>query len=253
MKEEEARPVAVVKAFELAEKKTQELNTKLIEAKRDKKSTEVALNEAGKQAEVQCKQLHQVEDELSMAKSHIKVLTKKLEKAKKAKDQAKQDGYEAEVAEIEEALKAEVSEVCRYYCLQVWNKALNQAGVEATSAFRRAESVYYPPAIRAPSSSDPKVDTASKEADTSKERSAKVLPSFGSSFKEAEQLEVVKKEADTTREVAHDVTQPLIVPNDPLKEQKAPHTMELVLETLHVPTKEDLKGKGPASTTTAPA
>ena len=29
--------------------------------------------------------------------------------------------------------------------------------------------------------------------------------------------------------------------------------MELVLETLHVPTKEDLKGEGPASTTIAPA
>ena len=60
------------------------------------------------------------------------------------------------MAEIEEALKAKVSEVCRYYCLQVWNEALNQVGVEDSSALRRAESVYYPPAIRAPSSSDPK-------------------------------------------------------------------------------------------------
>ena len=46
------------------------------------------------------------------------------------------------VVETEEALRAEALEVCRNYCLQEWNKALNQAGVEASSALRRAESVY---------------------------------------------------------------------------------------------------------------
>ena len=110
------------------------------------------------------------------------------------------------VAEIEEALRVEVLEICRYYCLQVWNGALNQAGVEASSALRRADSVYYPFAIHASSSSDPKVETATKEADTGEESPAKVLPFSGSPFKEAEQPEVVEKEVDTTREVAHDVT-----------------------------------------------
>ena len=42
------------------------------------------------------------------------------------------------VAKTEEALRAEVSEVCRYYYLQVWNDALNQARVEASSALRKA-------------------------------------------------------------------------------------------------------------------
>ena len=51
--------------------------------------------------------------------------------------------------ETEEALRAEVLEVCRYYCLQVWNETLSQAGVEASSTLRRAESMYYPLAIRA--------------------------------------------------------------------------------------------------------
>ena len=51
------------------------------------------------------------------------------------------------VVETEEALRVEVLEVCRNYCLQEWNEALNQAGVEASSALRRAESVYYPSAI----------------------------------------------------------------------------------------------------------
>ena len=71
-----------MKAFELAEKKSQNLTTKLVEANRDKKSVEAALDGVERQAETQRKQLRQAEDELSTAKSQIKVLTKKLEKAK---------------------------------------------------------------------------------------------------------------------------------------------------------------------------
>ena len=67
-----------------------------------------------------------------------------MEEAKKARDQAEQEGFEIGVAETEKALRAEVLGVCRKYCLQVWNEALNQAGVEASSMLRRAENVYYP-------------------------------------------------------------------------------------------------------------
>ena len=179
-----------MKAFELAEKKSQELNTKLTKAEQGKKSAKAALNRAERQAEVQRKQLRQVEDELSAPKSQIKVLMKKLEEAKKAKEQAEQDGYDVGVAETEEALKVEVSEVCKHYYLQVWNQALNQAGVEASSVFRRAESVYYPPAICALGSSGSKDDSASKEADDDKESPTKALPSVNIPSQEVEQLEV---------------------------------------------------------------
>ena len=42
------------------------------------------------------------------------------------------------------------------YCSQVWNEALKQAGVEASSDLWKVENVYYPSAIRetAPSSSE---------------------------------------------------------------------------------------------------
>ena len=69
------------------------------------------------------------------------------------------------VAETEEALKAEVLEVCRFYCLQVWNEALNQTRVEASSTLRRVENVYYPSAICASGSLSSKADSVSKEAD----------------------------------------------------------------------------------------
>ena len=100
---------------------------------------------AERQAKVQRKQLRQAEDDLSAARSQIKILNKKLEEAKKAKEQAKQEGYEVGVAETEEAPKAEVVEVCRFYCLQVWNEVLNQTGVKASYALKRVENVYYPP------------------------------------------------------------------------------------------------------------
>ena len=44
MKKKEGRHVATVKAFELAKKKSQDLNTKLIEAYQDKKSAKATMD-----------------------------------------------------------------------------------------------------------------------------------------------------------------------------------------------------------------
>ena len=69
--------------------------------------------------------------------------------AEKVRDEAKQKGYDLGVAETEETLRAKVPTVCRIYCAQTWNEALNQAKVEASSELRKAKNIYYPPAIRA--------------------------------------------------------------------------------------------------------
>ena len=45
--------------------------------------------------------------------------------AKKARDEAEQKGYDLGVAETEETLRAEVPAVCRIYCTQTWDEALN--------------------------------------------------------------------------------------------------------------------------------
>ncbi|KAL0000243.1 hypothetical protein SO802_019845 [Lithocarpus litseifolius] len=134
------------------------------------------------------------------------------------------DGYDVGVAETEEALRAKVSGVCRTYCLQVWNEVLNQAGVEASSALRRAENVYYPPAIRSsgpPSSSDPKANTVSKEVDNDKDNLAKVLPSSNSHPKEAKQAKATEKGKDTTKGVVPEATKPSNVPKDLSKGKEA--------------------------------
>ena len=217
MKEDEGRRIAVVKAFEIAEKKSQDLNAKLLEAERDKKSIEAALDVVERQAETQCKLLRQAKYDLATARSQIKVLTKKLEEAEKAKEQTKQEGYEVGVTETEEALRAEVAEVCRFYCLQVWNETHNQAGVEASSALTRVEKVYYPLAIRPLGSLGSKVDPVSSKANEGKASSSKALPIANISPKEAGQAKDTEKAADSTKEVAYDAEK---VAN-PSKEKKA--------------------------------
>ena len=128
----------------MAKKRVKELNVKLTKAEREKKSAEASLEGAERQSETQRKQLRQAKDELAATKEQIKLLKKKLKDAEKAKDQAKQDGYDVGATKTKEALKTEVSGVCRAYCFQVWNEALNLIGVEASLALRRAKNVYYP-------------------------------------------------------------------------------------------------------------
>ena len=70
------------------------------------------------------------------------------DKAVKAKDATEQYGYDVGVAKIEDSLRAEVPAMCRTYYALVWDEVLNQAEVEASSMLRKAESIYYLPAIR---------------------------------------------------------------------------------------------------------
>ena len=71
-------------------------------------------------------------------------------KAENERDEAEQHGYNVGVAETEDALRAEVPAVCRAYCAQTWEEALNQAGVEASSELRKPESIIFPSALQVP-------------------------------------------------------------------------------------------------------
>ena len=71
-------------------------------------------------------------------------------KVKKERDKAKQHGYDVDVTETKDALRAEVPAVCRAYYAQTWEEALNQAGVEASSGLRRPESIIFLSALQIP-------------------------------------------------------------------------------------------------------
>lgn len=125
----------------------------------------------------------------------------------------------------------------------MWNETFKQAGVEVSSVLRKAENVYYPPTIRASSSSGSKVETTSKDTDPSKDIPARALPSPNSPSKEVEQAGKVEKEKEITKEVALKANKPPTVPKDSSK-KKVSQSQEIVLATFPIPTKEDSKGKG---------
>ena len=68
----------------------------------------------------------------------------------------------------------------------MWDEAFNQAGVEASSVFRKVENVYYPETIHPPSSSSSKADIPPEVANLEKNGSEKALPSSGNPPKVAE-------------------------------------------------------------------
>ena len=58
-------------------------------------------------------------------------------KVEKVRDEAEHHGYDVDVAETEDTLRAQVFTVCQTYCAQTWEEALNRAGVEASFELRR--------------------------------------------------------------------------------------------------------------------
>ena len=67
----------------------------------------------------------------------------------------------------------------------------------------------------------------------------------------AEQVEDTTKTGDVNKEVVQGVDLPLIAPKDLSKEKETSQNMELVLATLSIPSKKDLKDKTQVSTTAA--
>ena len=67
--------------------------------------------------------------------------------AEREKDEAEQHGYDVSVAETEDALKVEVPAVCRAYCTQTWEEALNRAKIDASSELRKLDNIIFPPAL----------------------------------------------------------------------------------------------------------
>ena len=155
----------------IAEDSNADLRQKLKAEEQARKSTDIALKGAETQAESQRKLANEAKGQLVASKEKVAALKLQLEEAiklkdlakkakiqaeedkvkvEKEKDEAEQHGYDVGVAETEDALRAEVPAVCRAYCAQTWEEALNQAGVEASSELRKPESIIFPSALQIP-------------------------------------------------------------------------------------------------------
>ena len=153
----------------IAENSNADLRQKLKAEEQARKSADDALKGDKTQAESQRKLTNEVKEQLAASKEQVAALKQQLEEANKLKDQAgkakmqaeedkvkaekerdeaEQHGYDVGVAETEDALRAEVPTVCRAYCAQTWEEALNQAGIEASSELRKPKRIIFPPALR---------------------------------------------------------------------------------------------------------
>ena len=125
-------------------------------------------------------------------------------KVEKARDEAEQHGYDVGVAETKDTLRAQVPAICRTYCAQSWEEALNRVGVEASSELRRPENVYFPLDIRASTPPSTQGDVASTVTDPVQEAQPQdPLPL--NQPEEPKELEVSKDtSSDKTVEVPQD-------------------------------------------------
>ena len=103
-----------------------------------------------------------------------------------ARDKAEEEGYEAGVADTQAILKAQIPGVCRLYCSQVWEEALKRVRVEASSDLWKAESVFYPPAIRETASPSSEAMSTPQETEAAQLEAAQIIVTPGESTKGGE-------------------------------------------------------------------
>ena len=107
------------------------------------------------QAEDQCKELYTTQLNLATEKAAVLNLQSKLQRAEEALKVAQEAAiaaetsiYERGVLETETRLTAKVTAVCREYCAETYNQALDRAGIPADSDLKRTDQVYYPEDLR---------------------------------------------------------------------------------------------------------
>ena len=145
----------VEKALGIANHEKMLLAEKFKAAESACQSAKVGLKTAEAQAEDQRKQLYTTQINLATEKAVVLDLKAELQKSQEALKVAQEAAkateaatYERGVLEMEARLIAEVTVVCRDYCVETYYQALDRAGVPADSDLRRADQIYYLEDIR---------------------------------------------------------------------------------------------------------
>ena len=112
--------------------------------------------------------------------------------AEAARDKAEEEGYETGVAETQASLKAQIPAVCRLYCSQVWEEALKRAGVDASSDLWKAESIFYPPAIRETASASSEAMSDQHEVGVTQSEAAQIIVPSGELIEGGEPLDATE-------------------------------------------------------------
>ena len=171
----------------VAENSNANLKKKLTVEEQAQKSADSTLEGVERQAESQRKLAREANDQLVAFKEQLVALKKQLEEAQRFRDQAEkakveaekaeaqaererdeveQHGYDVDVAETQDNLRAKVPAICRAYCTQTWEEALNRVGIDSSSQLRKPENIIFPPALQIPNQKEaaPPVSQPTKEA-----------------------------------------------------------------------------------------
>ena len=131
----------------------------------------------------------------------------------------------------------------------MWNEALNQDEVGASSTLRRAKNAFYSPTLRVVGPSSSQAEVIPKAPEPSLVASASALPLSTIPPKEVDQASAVEKEKEPAKETTLEPAKLPPAPKDSSKEKGASQGQELVLVTLPFVSKEDPKGKGTTQVT----
>ena len=144
--DERKKRATAVQTLTQSEQDLADVRKKLLAKEQARKIADSTLEGYQKQAEDQGNCLREANAELKKAWEQVSALKKHLEETQKLREQAdksreeaekakteaeqamneaEQKGYEIGVVETEETLRAEVPMVCRIYCAQTWDEALN--------------------------------------------------------------------------------------------------------------------------------
>ena len=141
------------------EKRQKDTLFHLAKVEKSRNNAKSTLARFEKQAEEARASQKKVESQLALAMVKAKQQQKQLEAKDAERAKAKQDAYDAGMTKIAQSLTAQLWDVVRAFCLEVWGEALNVAGVSAESELRAPDKVYYPLALCfAPSFPQPPVN-----------------------------------------------------------------------------------------------
>ncbi|XP_050257417.1 uncharacterized protein LOC126702656 [Quercus robur] len=246
---ERAKRIDATRTLKASEDDLAKAKEALKEAIRERDNASAGLNGAQRQAEKQTNRLLEAEDQLQIAKEQISDLKKKLILAKNAKgvvefvqdeavrakqeaefarneaeaarDKAEDEGYNTGVAETQASLKAQIPGVCRLYCSQVWEEALKRAGVGASSDLWKAESIFYPPAIREAASASSEAVSDQHEAEVTQSEAAQISIPSGESLEGEEPHNAIEAPGGINPEMPKEVAEPVVGAQTPVADEPA--------------------------------
>jgi len=232
---ERKKRITASKTLEASEKELAKVKDDLTITTRERDNVSAGLASAQKQAKDQTKRALEAEDQLRIAKDLIEDLNKQLaaavhekgvaeyardeaqrakqeaefarNEAEAAKNTAEDDGYNMGVAETQATLKAQIPGVCRFYCSQVWEEALKQAGVDASSDLWKVESIFYPAAIREATSTNSAATCDQSEEEITPSDDLQASGSSSKAPKEGELQDVIMISQHTGPEAPKEVTE----------------------------------------------